>query len=325
MSAAEFHDGAEAEEGLKPKPRKSFVDTPQIKEIADRAQSYVEAGYPIHFRGPAGAGKTTLAFHVASSRGRPVMLISGDEGFDTSDLVGARTGVRSRRVVDRFIQNVVKIEENVDQTWVDNRLTTACVEGYTLVYDEFTRSRPSANNVLLGVLEEKLLVLPSSDGRDAYVKVHPQFRAIFTSNPLEYVGVHKTQDALIDRMITLDLDGYDRVTEVAIGVAHSGLPVEDVVVIVDIVRALRRSATCTQPPSIRAVIMIARIAAMTAIAVRADDVRFVRVCRDVLESRIDADRADRQTPRQLLNGIIARVCGIERGARIRQTMTRRDG
>ena len=29
---------------------------------------------------------------------------------------------------------------------------------------------------------------------------------IFTSNPEEYAGVHKTQDALLDRMITIAVE-----------------------------------------------------------------------------------------------------------------------
>ena len=69
------------------------------------------------------------------------------------------------------------------QQWVDNRLTTACQFGLTLIYDEFTRSRPEANNVLLSILEERILVLPNARGRESYLKVHPDFRAIFTSNP----------------------------------------------------------------------------------------------------------------------------------------------
>lgn len=54
--------------------------------------------------------------------------------------------------------------------------------------------RPEVNNVLLSVLEEKILVLPPESNRVEYLKVSPQFRAIFTSNPEEYCGVH-TDDA----------------------------------------------------------------------------------------------------------------------------------
>ena len=101
---------------------------------------------------------------------------------------------------------------------MDNRLTVACREGLTLLYDEFTRSRPEANNALLSVLEEGVLVLPARDpeGRD-YVPVHPNFVAIFTSNPVEYAGVHQAQDALFERIVTIDLESFDEATETAIG------------------------------------------------------------------------------------------------------------
>ena len=72
---------------------------------------------------------------------------------------------------------------------MDNRLTTACRHGHVLIYDEFTRSRPEANNVLLSVLSEGLLNLPKPGcNGDGYLDVHPNFRAIFTSNPQEYAG-----------------------------------------------------------------------------------------------------------------------------------------
>ena len=40
--------------------------------------------------------------------------------------------------------------------WIDNRLTTACRYGHTLVYDEFTRSRPYKKNDQAWV-EQKIL------------------------------------------------------------------------------------------------------------------------------------------------------------------------
>jgi len=61
---------------------------------------------------------------------------------------------------------------------------------------------------------------PSGAG---YLEVHPDFRAIFTSNPEEYAGVHKTQDALMDRLITLNLGNFDRETEIQIAMAKSGV------------------------------------------------------------------------------------------------------
>ena len=56
-----------------------------------------------------------------------------------------------------------------------------------------------------------------------YMKIHPDFVAIFTSNPEEYAGVHRSQDALRDRMITLDLDYFDRETEIIVTMSKSGM------------------------------------------------------------------------------------------------------
>jgi nitric oxide reductase NorQ protein len=50
---------------IEPRPMRGFVQTPQIKEVAARALNYLRAGFPVHFRGPTGAGKTTLALHCA--------------------------------------------------------------------------------------------------------------------------------------------------------------------------------------------------------------------------------------------------------------------
>lgn len=264
------------------KRKTDFVETSYVKGLAERAVFYVQAGYPIHFSGPAGTGKTTLAMHVAAQLGRPVILIHGDDEFGSSDLIGGQTGYRATRVVDNFIHSVVKTEENVSRLWVDNRITTACKYGFTLIYDEFNRSRPEANNVLLGVLEERLLELPTSRSGDGYLAVHPQFSAIFTSNPEEYAGVHKTQDALMDRMITIKVGHYDRDTEAAITATKSGLDLDSATRIVDIVRHFRTMGVHNYRPTVRACIMIARIVALRKARVDADDPQFREVCRDVL-------------------------------------------
>jgi gas vesicle protein GvpN len=266
-------------------PRSDFVETPAVHNLSYRALAYLHAGFPVHFRGPAGTGKTTLALHVAAQLGRPVMLVSGDEEFTTSDLVGNQNGYHYRKVVDRFVHNVLKYEEDAANQWVDNRLTTACREGFTLVYDEFTRSRPEANNVLLTVLEEGLLVLPTPHHNESYVKVHPSFHAIFTSNPQEYTGVHEAQDALSDRLVTIDVDYFERETEIQVTAKRAGIAYEDAAKIVDVVRDFRQSGEYVQPPTLRACIMIGRMLATQALRPSVADARFVSVCLDVLESK----------------------------------------
>ena len=261
-----------------------FVASPHIQALADRALAYLEVGYAIHFAGAAGTGKTTLAFHMATKLGRPVTLIHGDDEFGSSDLVGKDAGYRKSKLVDNYIHSVMKTEEDMNTLWVDNRLTTACANGNTLIYDEFNRSRPEANNALLSVLEERILNLPSlrRSGGEGYLEVHPNFRAIFTSNPEEYAGVHKTQDALMDRLITLNLGNFDRETEIQIGMSKSGVAREDAEVIVDIVRELRGTGVNNHRPTIRATIAIARILVHRQARARMDDPVFQWVCHDVL-------------------------------------------
>ena len=52
-----------------------FVETPYIRDLTNRALDYVRAGFPVHFSGPAGIGKTTLALHIADRMGRPALLM----------------------------------------------------------------------------------------------------------------------------------------------------------------------------------------------------------------------------------------------------------
>jgi nitric oxide reductase NorQ protein len=265
-------------------PSEEFIETPSVKKIIDRAMSYLEAGFPVHFTGPTGTGKSTLAMHLAYKLRQPMMLVFGDEEFGTSDLVGDKMGYHKRKLVDNFIHSVLKTEEDVSQRWVDNRLTTACKEGLTLVYDEFNRSRPEANNALLSVLEEGILTLPPSEEEAGYIKVHPNFKAIFTSNPHEYAGVHKTQDALLDRMVSMHLDYFDEETEQAIVVARTGIALEDAEKIVGMLRDFRQMVGPYHAISIRQGIIIGKILKQKGVRAEKHNRLFVDICVDAFIS-----------------------------------------
>jgi nitric oxide reductase NorQ protein len=271
-----------------PDEGRDFLTTPDSDRICGRALRYLRSGYPVHFRGSAGTGKTALALHVAHGLGRPVVFFTGDATFTSENLIGRASGTKSRQVIDRYVHSVRKIENETTQVWVDEVLTQACLNGWTMVYDEFTRSRPEANNVLLPVLQERMLILPAASRGQPYIRIHPEFRAIFTSNSLEYVGVHKTQDALLDRMITLDLDYMDRASEVAIVRHRTGMAEHLVGRIVDAVRDYRESGAYDQVPTLRASLMIADIAMREGLAVSAGEPAFVDLCLDVLASKVSA-------------------------------------
>lgn len=302
---------------LEPRPLPNFVETRFIRDVTDRALAYIAAGFPIHFRGVSGTGKTTLAMHVANKIGRPVVMIHGDEEFSTSDLVGGEYGYRLRKTVDNFIHSVLKTEENMQKRWVDNRLTVACKYGFTLLYDEFTRSRPEANNILLSVLQEKMLDLPAArEGSEGYLKVDPDFTAIFTSNPEEYAGVYRSQDALRDRMVTIDLDHFDEETEIAITQAKSGLPLQDAKKIVHVVRGLRESGRCEFAPTVRGCIMIGKTLKVRNGVVDASNRIFRETCLDILTSETTrvGSKANIKV-REVVNDLLDQYCGKSQGSK----------
>jgi len=265
---------------INPKPQDDFVETAYINSITERGLRYLKKGFHLHLSGPTGCGKTTLAFHIAYILGRPVVLINGDEEFSTSSLVGSQSGYRKRKIVDRFVSRVYKLDESLTKTWLDDRLTAACKHGFTLIYNEFTRSRPEANNIFLSVLEERILELPSASEDGNYIKVHPDFSAIFTSNPEEYAGVFRSQDALMDRMITLPMTHYDEETEIAITQAKSGVPYATAKKIVTLVRKLRGADVCEFTPTLRASVAIARVYE------DGDDAWFNQTCIDILSPKV---------------------------------------
>ncbi len=301
----------EATTVLEPRPLPNFVETPLVSGLTERAMGYIQAGFPVHFRASTGTGKTTLALHLASKIARPVVMIHGDEEFSTSDLVGGEHGYRMKKVVDNFIHSVLKTEENLTKRWIDNRLTIAARYGFTLIYDEFTRSRPEANNVLLSVLQEKMLDLPAArEGGESYLKVDPDFTAIFTSNPEEYAGVYRSQDALRDRMVTIDLDFFDRDTEIAITEAKSGISHQEAEKIVDIVRDLRESEVCEFAPTVRGGIIIAKTLRLRNLLVDAGNDVFREICQDVLASETSrvGSLAERTKVKETIGDLIDRFC-----------------
>ncbi|MFZ5649727.1 MAG: gas vesicle protein GvpN [Bacillota bacterium] len=284
-----------------------FVETQYIKGVVDWVLAYIKAGFAVHLRGNSGTGKTSIAMHVANKLGRPVVLLHGNEDFSTFDLIGGRHGYRMRRVVDNFVSSVLKTEEDVVQRWIDSKVTVACKYGFTLIYDEFTRSRPETNNIFLPILQERVLDLPMErDGEESYLKVHPDFTAIFTSNPEEYAGVYRSQDALRERMVTLDLDFFDEETETLITARKSKLPPQEARKIVLIMRKLRESGLCECPPTVRGCIMIAKTLQGLKTPVDTKNPVFRQICLDVLssESSRKGNINTQKRVRDLINNIL---------------------
>jgi len=163
-------------------------------------------------------------------------------------------------------------------------LAEAMRQGHTLIYDEFTRASPQANVVLLSVLEEGLLVSGGERGH-SYVRAHTDFRIILTSNPSDYVAVNAAPDALLDRMVTIRLDGYGPETEAEIVHFTAAIERADAGRIVTIVRRLRAAHADALLPSMRTSILIARIAAHAWCGSGRNDARLEAIVADVVRGR----------------------------------------
>lgn len=244
---------------VRPQP---FVKTAALEQVMQRALRYLKTGYSIHLEGPTGIGKTTLAMHLADCRQQPVMLVVGGLDLTVSSQPDA---------------------------W----LRLACREGWTLVYDEFNRSRPEINTLLLSALEERMLVL--ADGHRAeYMPVHSKFRVIFTSNSEEYCGTYSSQIALLDRLITLRLPEPNVLAQQQLLMELVGASAESAALVIGIVQQFFRQVSPESCSSLRPKLMIADICCREGIRVSTDDADFRQICRDILlarscESAMDAN------------------------------------
>jgi gas vesicle protein GvpN len=278
-----------------------FISTPEVIEMEGRLALWLQAGYPVHLIGPTGCGKTSLAVHVAKVLGRPVVWINGDESISTSDLIGGYSQMQNESVRDNYIHNVFKSKDTMKIEWVDNPLSLACKYGYTLIYNEFSRTKPASNNILLSVFEEGILELPTKFGEDRYIKVHPDFKAILTSNSIEYAGIHRPQDALLDRMVGIYADYYGYETEVRIVVEHTGITLDKAEKIVNVVRSIRDKLPDAQKPGTRACIMIAK--GMASLNDH-QNIDFKQLCIDVIASKTSSP-ADMEEKKKLVLDLVA--------------------
>lgn len=273
----------------------TVIETPFIKDLISRSLLYINSGFPVHITGTTGIGKTTIALEVARQIKRPVNIIRGHKDISNYDLLGGMVGYANKTVEDNYIHSVLKKEVRTKPVWADGQLVEAVKYGYTVVYDEFNRSIPEINNLFLSVLEEKVLPLYGLLGAsqtEPYVQVHHDFRILFISNPDEYVGVHAQQNALIDRMITINMDSFDFDTYAQIVARKAEVPSSLARAVSRFVHRVLLSQADIQQPSLRAAIMIASVMKQGSIPINAANSQFEMLSYEVLSRYVKKENRE---------------------------------
>ncbi len=240
----------------------TVVRSPSVQNVLDRANLYLRHGFAVNLSGPPGVGKTTLALHLAQTRGRSTLFVQGHSSMAIDDLVGGYRGYQYHRLVDNFIRDVLKVDERIETKWSSGWLNTAIVQGQIVIFDEFNRVPPQVQTVLLSVLEEKILPITRL-GHTENIKVHPEFRLIVTSGLHGQSGTYPVLEPLMDRLVTISLDVPDEATEIEIVRAHAGTTVDETRKVVRLARRVHNveSGTTDNPAStsIRTSIALAQL------------------------------------------------------------------
>ncbi|MEE6451655.1 gas vesicle protein GvpN [Gottfriedia acidiceleris] len=260
---------------------KNFISSPYLHSLTERLLSYLQSGFAVHLTGPAGVGKTSLALYIAKQIGRPFRLIHGNHEMSNRDLLGSFNGLTNKKIIDNYIHSVYKKEETIKETWVNGPIIEAATKGYTLIYDEFTRSHPETNTLFLSILEERVIPLYGMKRKESFLPVHPNFSVIFISNPQEYVGVFEAQDALLDRLITIPLEKMDHETEFSILSHITGLSEKESLYITNLVQIVRHHCRKIEPQSLRTSIKLASIAKRNNMPITIHNEQFQTLCTDI--------------------------------------------
>lgn len=164
-----------------PKPKAHFerrfngLSETQIAEFAQANQK------TLLVTGPAGTGKTSFAYNYAAIKGLPFVVIEGTRQIDETKVHG--------RLVPTGIGNSF--------IWQDSRFATAIRRPSVVLINELSRMPAKAADLFLKVLNERELVV---DSTNEVIEVHPDCLFIADQNTGVGYAVTKQDYALLDRM-----------------------------------------------------------------------------------------------------------------------------
>jgi len=214
------------------------------REELRRILAAARAGRHILLEGPVGVGKTFLAKVVASHLGREFIRVDGDERLTESKLIGY------------WDPPIVLSRGYVREAFIEGPLTKAALSGSILFINELNRLPESAQNALLPVMDEGIIIVPHL----GELRAKPGFLIVATQNPEESVGVTRLSEALRDRFVLIRLDYQSEEEEREIIRLRSGVDDPEVVsTAVRIVRETRVDPSIRRGASVRSAIDLASV------------------------------------------------------------------
>jgi hypothetical protein len=120
--------------------------------------------------------------------------------------------------------------------------------------------------------------------------------------------VYKSQNALLDRMITIDMDSLDKETEKSIVITKSGLDSYDVSRIIQMSEFIKYKVMNKGYVSIRGSIMLAKVVKAANIRMSSQNPMFRQICADVYNSVLLPMGLDAEEKRKL-NAAIGEAIG----------------
>ena len=214
------------------------------REELRRILAAARAGRHILLEGPVGVGKTFLAKVVASHLGREFIRVDGDERLTESKLIGY------------WDPPIVLSRGYVREAFIEGPLTKAALSGSILFINELNRLPESAQNALLPVMDEGIIIVPHL----GELRAKPGFLIVATQNPEESVGVTRLSEALRDRFVLIRLNYQSEEEEREIVRLRSGVDDPEVVsTAVRIVRETRVDPSIRRGASVRSAIDLASV------------------------------------------------------------------
>ncbi len=235
-----------------------------------RILAAARAGRHILLEGPVGVGKTFLAKTVASHLGREFIRVDGDERLTEAKLIGY------------WDPPVVLSRGYVREAFVEGPLTRAALSGGVLFINELNRLPESAQNALLPVMDEGIIVVPHL----GEFRARDGFLIVATQNPEESVGVTRLSEALRDRFVLVRLEYQPEEEEREIVRIRSGVEDPEIVAsAVRIVRETREDPSIRRGASVRSAIDLASV--VRQMSDRPDEGDWVTAAVMVLSPRIE--------------------------------------